>query len=86
MLTHQKVPQMFSSDNKIYGGEQKVKRKTLLDYLLCNGPCHRKIIVFPEDYMVGIIVELITLRLRIINADLVDANTEISTVLKSSTG
>lgn len=82
MLTHQKVPQMFSSDHEINGSEQKVKNRTTLDYLLHNGPCRRKITVSPERIMVGIIVELITLRLRIINADLIDASTVLSTVLK----
>lgn len=43
MLTHQKVAQMFSSDHEISGGEQKVKNKTILDYLLHNRPCCRKI-------------------------------------------
>lgn len=73
---------MFSSDHEINGGEQKVKNRTILDYLLHNGPCLRKITMSPEHIIVGIIVELITLRLRMINADLVDASTVLSTVLK----
>lgn len=83
MLTHQKVLQVFNSDHEINGGEQKVKNKTILDYLLHNISCCRKITVSPERIMVGIIVELITLKLRMINADLVDASTVLSTVSKS---